>query len=62
MKKYIKPTVEVVSLKSSEHIAKTTTFGAIRKKCIDGELYNQKTYTVSQYAITNSTPTNTMES
>ena len=53
MKKYIKPTVEVVSLKSSEHIAKTT-FKDIKGKFIENALYNNK-YAVSQYAITSST-------
>lgn len=54
MKKYIKPTVEVVSLKSSEHIAKTT-FKDIRFNMVQKELYNSK-YAVSQYAITSSDP------
>ena len=56
MKKYIKPTVEVVSLKSSEHIAKTT-FSAIKGKFIENALYNYngKSYAVSQYTITSST-------
>ena len=53
MKKYIKPTVNVVSLKSSEHIAKTT-FKDIKGKFIENALYNNK-YAVSQYAITSST-------
>ena len=39
MKKYIKPTVEVVSLKSSEHIAKTT-FSDIKGQFIKNALYN----------------------
>ena len=56
MKKYIKPTVEVVSLKSSEHIAKTT-FKNIKGKFIENALYNYngKSYAVSQYTITSST-------
>ena len=54
MKKYIKPTVEVVSLKSSEHIAKTT-FSDIKGQFIKNALYNGKNYAVSQYAITSST-------
>jgi hypothetical protein len=55
MKKYNKPTVEVVSLKSSEHIAKTT-FSEIKGQFIENALkYNGKNYAVSQYAITSST-------
>ena len=54
MKKYNKPTVEVVSLKSSEHIAKTT-FSDIKGQFIKSALYNGKNYAVSQYAITSST-------
>ena len=53
MKKYTKPVVEIVSLKSSEHIAKTT-FSDIKGKFIENVLYNGK-YAVSQYAITSST-------
>ena len=54
MKKYTKPVVEIVSLKSSEHIAKTT-FKDIKGKFIENALYNDKNYAVSQYAITSST-------
>lgn len=54
MKKYIKPTVEVVSLKSSENIA--TTFKNIRKNMVNDYLTgsNTKSYTVSEYALSNS--------
>ena len=57
MKKYTKPVVEIVSLKSSEHIAKTT-FSDIKGKFIEDALYNGnngKSYAVSQYTITSST-------
>lgn len=58
MKKYTKPVVEIVSLKSSENIAKTTTFSELRTKLIEDKLYKDNNpYTVSQYAITASTPT-----
>lgn len=54
MRKYNKPTVEVVSLKSSESIAKTT-FKQIRGDILSGkyDVVNDK-YTISQYAITQS--------
>ena len=52
MKKYNKPTVNVVSLKSSEDIAKLT-FDQIRNGFVRDELY-RGTYAVSAYTITNS--------
>ena len=54
MKKYTKPVVEIVSLKSSENIAKTTTFKDLQGQFIKEELYKDK-YAISSYAITNST-------
>ena len=54
MKKYTKPVVEIVSLKSSENIAKTT-FSDIKGQFIKNALYNGKSYAVSQYTITSST-------
>ncbi len=48
MKKYTKPTVNVVSLKSSNDIA--TSFKSIQKQFINKEL-NSKSYLVSQYAV-----------
>ena len=52
MKKYNKPTVNVVSLKSSEDIARKT-FKDIRGEFINGNLYDNK-YAISTYTITNS--------
>ena len=53
MKKYNKPTVEVVSLSSSENIAKTT-FKNLRKQFIEGNMYKDTNYAISTYAVTNS--------
>ena len=53
MKKYTKPVVEIVSLKSSENIARTT-FKELRQGFIEKKKYNGVEYAVSQYAITNS--------
>ena len=54
MRKYNKPTVEVVNLKSSESIART--FDSIQDELIKQELglasYGGKNYTASKYAIT----------
>lgn len=62
MKKYTQPMVEIVSLKSSENIAKTT-FSELRTKLIEEKLYqDNNAYTVSQYAITASTPAETVNS
>ena len=49
MKKYTKPMVNVVSLKSSDDIA---SFKAIQKTFINDYLYTNKSkdYTVSQYS------------
>lgn len=52
MKKYNKPTVNVVSLKSSEDIARKT-FKGIRGEFIKNNLYDGK-YAISTYTITNS--------
>ncbi len=52
MKKYTKPTVNVVSLKSSEDIA--TSFDSIKDGMIRNYLNNSTTYTVSQYAVNTS--------
>ncbi len=50
MKKYTKPTVEVVNLKSSNDIA-TSTFKQIKKGFIQNYLLDNTTdYAVSQYS------------
>ena len=51
MKKYIKPSFEVVSLKSSVDIA--ASYSTIRKSMISKAL-NEQNYTISQYAVTGS--------
>lgn len=51
MKKYIKPSFEVVSLKSSVDIA--ASYSTIRKSMISQAL-NKQNYTISQYAVTGS--------
>lgn len=55
MKKYTKPMVNVVSLKSSEDIA--ASFKAIRKQFTDSYLYKieDTEYAVSQYSTLSST-------
>ena len=55
MKKYIKPSINVINLKSSENIA-TTTFKSVRSKFIEEVLMgsNGKQYTVSQYSLNTS--------
>lgn len=56
MRKYTKPTVEVVNLKSSKDIA--TSFKAIRSKLEQQYLFNgaPKDYTVSIYSTEISAP------
>lgn len=56
MKNYTKPMVNVVSLKSSEDIAKTT-FKQIRGNYMNSMLNADaiKKYALSQYVVTNST-------
>ena len=51
MKKYIKPSFEVVILKSSVDIA--ASYSTIRKSMISKAL-NEQNYTISQYAVTGS--------
>ncbi len=51
MKKYTTPTIEIVSLKSSDDIA--ASYKAIRQGLIQKEL-NEQTYSITKYAITNS--------
>ncbi len=54
MKKYLEPSVQVVSLKSSEDIA--TTYKEIASQLLNGYIEaNSKTYQVSQYTLGTST-------
>lgn len=54
MKKYIKPSFEVVSLKSSVDIA-ANSYKSIADGMINDYLHsNGKTYTISKYAVTGS--------
>jgi len=54
MKKYNKPSVNIVSLNSSENIAKLT-FDSIQNKLVRDYLYSDnKTYKVSVYTVTSS--------
>lgn len=54
MKKYIKPSINVINLKSSENIA--ATFKSIREGLVQDALYeyNNKNYTVSMYSLNTS--------
>ena len=60
MKKYTKPTVEVVNLKSSKDIA--TSYKVLRDKFTQNYLFSNaaeaKEYTVSCYSTELSTPVN----
>ncbi|MBR0277139.1 MAG: hypothetical protein IJQ50_01590 [Clostridia bacterium] len=50
MKKYIKPSIQIVSLKSSEDIA--TSYKEIASSLVNGYISaNSKTYAVTQYSL-----------
>lgn len=54
MKKYVKPMVKIVNIKSSEDIAAPTSFNAVKQNLIKNYLINGSTYAVSQYSVANS--------
>ena len=53
MKKYNKPSVNVVSLNSSENIARLT-FDDIQSNMVRDYIYSDKTYKVSVYTVSSS--------
>lgn len=63
MKNYVKPIVNVVSLKSSEDIAAKKTFNTIKQGMVDDYLNNMdiKKYALSKYAMSTSNITNPSE-
>lgn len=54
MKKYVKPSIEVISLKSSEEIA-VVSYKQLQDQIIDSYIAaNSKKYMVTQYSLKNS--------
>lgn len=54
MKKYVKPSIEVISLKSSEEIA-VVSYKQLQDQIIDSYIAaNSKNYKVTQYSLKNS--------
>ena len=55
MKKYVKPMVQIVNIKSSEDIAATTNYSTVKQKIIQNYLLGDGTkYAITQYSAATS--------